>query len=139
VPFPVLPKLSLRRFVSNGCCNRHPSTSVGAGSARIKQVPPLRRIIREANDPAPVGMTDGGTVESRALSNPVIAEPFPKSRSCMSRWFPPFPKPGKDGAPSAVALRSRSKASDKSVRPTQACPTHTSVSDSRHVRLLFVL
>ena len=82
------------------------STSIS--SARTKQVPPLRRIIRKANDPAPVGMTGS---RLKAVHCEI--------RSRMSRWFPPFPKPGKDGAPSPVALRSRSRASDNSALLTQ--------------------
>jgi hypothetical protein len=35
-------------------------------------------------------------------------------------WFPPFPKPGKDGAALCVVDQKKSKASDRSVRPTRS-------------------
>jgi hypothetical protein len=69
-----------------------------------------------------------GTAESRALSSPVIAMPF-EIRSCMSRWFPTLPKTGEGWGTLACGTSIQVKGVG------QECPTHTSMSDSRHAEL----
>jgi hypothetical protein len=80
--------------------------------------------------PAPVGMTDDGTAESRALSNPVLSNPV-----MYEPVVPTLPKTGEGwgtlacgasvevkGVGQECPTHTRVSDTHKSVRPTQACP-----------------
>jgi hypothetical protein len=109
---PMLLKPLLHRVLSNGSCNWDPSTSLSAGSARTKQVPP-----------------------PRTLSNPVMYEPVvPTLRKARRMGHPRMWHFGR-GQRRRTRVSDHTSVSDphKRVRPTQERPI------SRHVRFLFVL
>jgi hypothetical protein len=99
--------LSRRALLRRGLSNR--ASNGTAGSHALPFILFLADLARSVGlREVGLGMTGGGEkCGAEALLRPRL-------------WFPPFPKPGKDGAALCMVDQKKSKASDRSVRPTRS-------------------